>query len=116
MPTTKPSARRTKCRIANGWKRGSENRPVSSDYRSLPYSRSSLGVIKLVKPTKVVCSWAPHESGVRQYLLSQTKPHIRAAAAGILRKAYAAVRQKVCRLDAANCAFDQATKLLSLFL
>src|ERR1035438_7440786 len=43
MPTTKPSARRTKCRIANGWKLGSENRPVSSDYRSLPYSRSSLG-------------------------------------------------------------------------
>jgi HSP20 family protein len=40
----KPSARRTKCRIANGWKLGSENKPASSDYSLLPYNeRSSLG-------------------------------------------------------------------------
>jgi RNA-directed DNA polymerase len=39
----RPSARKTKYRIVTGWKPGFANRPVNSDYRSLPYSRSSLG-------------------------------------------------------------------------
>jgi hypothetical protein len=33
-------------------------------------------VIKLVKPTKAVCSGTPYQGGVRQLLLSKTKPHI----------------------------------------
>jgi len=28
----------TKCRIANGWKLGSENKPASWAYRLLPYT------------------------------------------------------------------------------
>src|SRR5712672_1702853 len=42
----RPSARKTKYRIVTGWKPDFANRPVSSDYRSLPYSRSSLGGFK----------------------------------------------------------------------
>ena len=38
----RPSARETQHRIVTGWKSGFANRPVSLDYRSLPYSRSSL--------------------------------------------------------------------------
>src|SRR5579864_2922805 len=73
-------------------------------------------VTKLVNPIKTVCSWTPHQRGVCQSLLSQTKPQIRTAAAGILRKANSAVRQKVSRLDAANGAFYQMAELLTLFL
>jgi len=43
-------------------------------------------VSKLVKPTKIFCSWTPNESGVDHLLLSKTKAHIRAAAARILGK------------------------------
>jgi hypothetical protein len=53
-------------------------------------------VIKLVKPTKIVCSWTPHYRGVGYFLLSKTEPHIRTAAARILRKTDATMRQKVC--------------------
>jgi hypothetical protein len=73
-------------------------------------------VIKLVKPIKTLCSWTSHESGVDHFPLSKSKAHIRRAAAGILGKTDAAVWQKVGRLDAANLALHQATKLLSLFL
>ncbi len=73
-------------------------------------------VIKFVKPTKIVCSRTPHESGVGQNLLSQTKPNIRTAAARVLGKTDAAVRQKVCRLDPADCALYQITELLTLLL
>ena len=73
-------------------------------------------VIKLVKPTKTLCSWTPHHGGVDHFVLAKTKPHIWTAAAGILRKADATVGRKVRRLDAADCALHQATKLLSLFV
>src|ERR1700693_2041500 len=73
MPTTKPSARRTKCRIANGWKRGSENRPVSSDYRSLPYSRSSLGV-NTMKAIRVQHTGGPEVMELVEVPLPQPKP------------------------------------------
>src|ERR1017187_7863093 len=73
-------------------------------------------VTKLVKPIKTVCSWTPHQGGVGQLLLSETKPHIWTTAAGILGKADATVRQKVRRLDSTDCAIHQATKLLALFL
>src|ERR1017187_3616418 len=73
-------------------------------------------VTKLVKPIKTVCSWTPHQGDVGQLLLPKTEAHIRAAAAGILGKTNATVRQKVCRLDAADCSFHQTAKLLSLFV
>ena len=38
IPTTRRSARRTKCRIANVWKPDSESKPASSDYSLLPYN------------------------------------------------------------------------------
>jgi hypothetical protein len=53
-------------------------------------------VIKLVKPTKIFCSWTPHQSGVGQFVLSKTKTDIRTAAAGVLRKTYTTMRKKVC--------------------
>jgi hypothetical protein len=73
-------------------------------------------VIKLVKPTKAVCSWTPHQSGVDHLLFSKTKAHIRTGAARVLGKADATVRQKVCRLDAADRAFNQVTEFLTLFV
>ncbi|MGC1963554.1 MAG: hypothetical protein WA676_12535, partial [Candidatus Sulfotelmatobacter sp.] len=59
-------------------------------------------VIKLVKPIKTVCSWTPHQAGVCHLLVSKTKPNVRTAAAGILRKADTTVRKKVCHLDATD--------------
>jgi hypothetical protein len=38
-------------------------------------------VRKLVKPTKVVCSWAPHQRRFGQVRPSQTKPDVGAAGA-----------------------------------
>src|ERR1035438_10343012 len=73
-------------------------------------------VIKLVKPTKIVCSWTPHQSGIDHFLLSKTKPHIRTGTAGVLGKADTTVRQKIRRFNSTDRAFNQATKLLSLFL
>src|SRR5438045_944460 len=73
-------------------------------------------VIKLVKPIKTLRSWTPYDSGVYHLLLSKTKPHVRTATTRILRKADATVRQEVCGLDSADCAFDQAAELLPLFV
>jgi hypothetical protein len=73
-------------------------------------------VTKLVKPIKTLGSWTPHDSGVNHFLFSKTKAHIRTAAAGILGKANAAVRQKVCRLDSPDRALHQAGKLPALFV
>src|SRR5579864_3058840 len=73
-------------------------------------------VTKFVNPIKTLCSWTPHQRGVCQSLFSETKPHVGTAAAGILRKANSAVRQKVSRLDPSDCAFYQMAELLSLFL
>ena len=42
-------------------------------------------VIKFVKPTKVFCSWAPHQGCVSHFLPSQAESLIWAAAEGILR-------------------------------
>jgi hypothetical protein len=73
-------------------------------------------VTKLVKPIKILGSWTPHDSGVSHFLFSKAKPYIRPAAAWILGKADATVRQKVRRLDSPDRAFHQAAKLLALFV
>src|ERR1051326_4886946 len=73
-------------------------------------------VSKLVKPTKVFCSWAPHQSGRGEFLPSQTKPHIGTRAARILRKPDAAVGQELRGLDSANRVVDQLPELLPLFV
>jgi hypothetical protein len=77
-------------------------------------ARAEFLVIKLVKPTKTVCSWTPYQSGVDHLLFSKTKPYTRAPAAWILRKANATVRQEVRRLDAADRAFHQVAEFLAL--
>src|SRR5437870_9697802 len=56
-------------------------------------------VMKLVKPIKAFCSWPPDESGIDQLLASETKPDIRTAATGVLRKTDATVGQELGRLD-----------------
>src|SRR5579864_2671418 len=71
-------------------------------------------VSKLVNPTKVFCSWTPHQSGRGEILTAQTKPHIRTGAARILRKPYAAVGQELSGLDPANRVVDQLAELLAL--
>jgi hypothetical protein len=74
-------------------------------------------VIKLANPTKVFCSWAPHQVGSRQFLLSMTKPYVRAGAARILEKTDAAVRQKIGRLDSARIVSStEPTELLALLV
>jgi len=71
-------------------------------------------VIKLVKPIKTVCSWTPHQAGVSHFLLAKTQFHIRTAAAGVLRKADATVRQELCGFDSLDRVPYQATELLAL--
>ena len=61
-------------------------------------------------------SRTPHDDGVNHFLFSKAKPYIRTAAAGILGKADATVRQKVRRLDSPDRAFHQPAKLLTLFV
>jgi hypothetical protein len=73
-------------------------------------------VIKLVKPTKTLGSWTPHDSGVNQFLLSKAEPYIRAAAGGILGKADSTVRRKVRGLDSPDRIFYKVAKLLTLFV
>src|SRR5579863_4568944 len=73
-------------------------------------------IIKLVKPTKIFCSWTPHQCGVGQLLFSQTKPNVWTAAARILRKADATERQKIRRFNPADRSFDKVTELLPLFV
>jgi len=126
--TVPPAPRRDSAPVRRTWCRAPSLRcsqtRISSILPSTNTARRRLNfggmggflVIKLVKPTKIVCSWTPNESSVGQLLLSETKPHIGTAAARVLRKADATVLQKVCRPDTANCAFHQAAKLLALFL
>jgi hypothetical protein len=73
-------------------------------------------VIKLVKPTKIFCSWTPHQGGVGHDLFAKTKSHLRTAATRVLRKANTAVRQKICGFDSTGRALHQAAKLQALFL
>jgi len=55
--------------------------------------------MKLVKPIKLFCSWAPDEGGFDQLLASETEPDIRTAAAGVLWETDATVGQELGRLD-----------------
>jgi hypothetical protein len=73
-------------------------------------------VAKLVKPIKTVCSWTPYQRGANQVLLPETESYIRAAAAGVLGKADAAVRQELCRLDSPDRVLYQATEFLALLV
>jgi hypothetical protein len=73
-------------------------------------------VTKLVKPIKTVCSWTPHQAGIGQSLLSQTKAHIRTAAARVLREADTTVREELGRLNSSDCVLYQTTELLSLLV
>jgi hypothetical protein len=71
-------------------------------------------VRKLVKPTKVLCSWPTHECGFGLFRPSKAQPDIRAAAAGVLRKANPAVRQELGGLDPTNRVLDQLAELKTL--
>jgi hypothetical protein len=73
-------------------------------------------VIKLVKPIKILCSWTPYQAGVGQLLLTQAKSNIRTAAAVVLGKADAIVRQEVCRLDSLDRVLDHIAKFLALLV
>ena len=72
--------------------------------------------MKLVKPIKLFCSWAPDEGGLDQFLASETEPDIRTAAAGVLREADAAVRQELGRLDLLDGRLDQLTEFAALLI
>src|SRR5438105_4287967 len=72
--------------------------------------------MKLVKPIKTFCSWPPDESGLDQFLASETKPDIRTAAAGVLREADAAVGQELGGLDLLDGRFDELRELAPLLI
>jgi hypothetical protein len=59
-------------------------------------------VIKLVKPTKGLCSWTPHQRGVSHLLLSKTKPNAGTGSARILGESDAAVRQELRGLNSSD--------------
>src|SRR2546425_4147982 len=92
---------------------------VSTKRARLGSSLGSMGgfsVRKLVKPTKVFGSRPPHQSGLDQFLSSQTQPYVGAAAARVLREADAAMRQKLSRLNPPDRVFDQLAEFLALLL
>src|SRR5579864_601347 len=73
-------------------------------------------VRKLVKHTKVLCSWPADQPGFGHLLLVQAQPDIGARAARILRKADAAVRQKLGSLDSVNRVVHNVAELLPLVI
>jgi hypothetical protein len=73
-------------------------------------------VSKLVKPTKVFCSWASYETGFSRLRFPEAKPNIRAVAARVLREANSTVSQEVARLDSSNRVFCQLAELAALFI
>ena len=73
-------------------------------------------VRKLVKPTKLFCSWTPYDSAFSQLLTSQTKPHIGTAATWVLWEADATVWQEVGRFDPMHGVFNQLAELATLFV
>src|SRR5207244_10256855 len=82
---------------------------VSTNRARRRLSLCSIGgflVNKLVKPTKILCSWPPHQIGRDQLLSSETKPDIRACTARVLRKANPTVRQELGGLDASDGVVD----------
>ena len=79
-------------------------------------SMGGILVRKLVKPTKVVCSWAPYQRHFGQILPAQTESDIRTTGAWVLGKPNAAVRQKLGCFDPANGVLDQIAKFFSLFV
>ena len=72
--------------------------------------------MKLVKPIKLFCSWAPDESCLDQLLASETEPDIGTAAAGILWETDAAVGQELRRLDLPDRRFDELPELAPLLI
>src|SRR2546427_13121915 len=72
--------------------------------------------MKLVKPIKAFCSWAPDESGLDQLLTSETKPDVRTAATWVLGKADAAVGEELSRLDLSDGGFHQLSELAPLLI
>src|SRR5438874_6941305 len=72
--------------------------------------------MKLVKPIKVFCSWAPHQCGLDQILASETKPNIRTAAARVLGETDAAVGQELARLDLPDGRFHQLSEFAPLLI
>src|SRR5207237_9657453 len=72
--------------------------------------------MKLVKPIKVFCSWAPHQCGLDQILASEAKHNITTAATRVLRKTDATVGQELGRLDLLDGGFDQLPELAPLFI
>jgi hypothetical protein len=72
--------------------------------------------MKLVKPIKLFCSWPGDESGLDQLLVSETKPNVRTATAGVLREADAAVGEELRSLDLPDRRFDELPELAALLI
>ena len=92
---------------------------VSTNRARLRLSLGNMGAIlvrKLVKPTKVVCSWAPYQRGFGQVRPSQTESDVGTAGAGVLGKADATVRQKLGCFDSLDRILDQLPEFFALFV
>jgi hypothetical protein len=91
---------------------------VRTNWARLRFNLGDMGgflVIKLVKPTKVFCSWAPHQGGFDQILAPEAQADIGTTATRVLRETNATVGQELCGLDALDRIFSQHTELLALF-
>jgi hypothetical protein len=73
-------------------------------------------VRKLVKQTKVLCSWAPHQRRLGQVRPSQTGTNVGTTGAGVLGKANATVRQEFGRLDSPDRVLNQVAELFALLV
>jgi hypothetical protein len=71
---------------------------------------------KLVKPTKVVCSWAPNKRLFGQIRPSQAQPYIRTAGAGVLGETDTTVGQELGGFDPSDRILDQMAELAALFI
>jgi hypothetical protein len=71
---------------------------------------------KLVKPTKVICSWTPHQRRFGEILPPQTKTDVGAAGAGVLGKADATVGQELGCFDPSDRVLHQVAELFALLV
>ena len=71
-------------------------------------------VIKLVKPTKMFCSWTSHKIDVDNVLLSQAEAYVGTGGTRILGKSNTAMGQELRGLDSPNGVPDYSFELLPL--
>jgi hypothetical protein len=64
----------------------------------------------------LLCSGTAHKINLNKILFPETQSHVRASAAGILRKPDTTVREELCSFNPLDRVLNQLTELSALFV